>query len=190
MFREIKGYNGTYTIDKNGVVKSMPRKKGPVNVKKTMTLKHDTNSSGYSRVTLCKDKKCRRFFVHRLVYETFIGPIPEGYQIHHKDHNPKNNHLSNLELTTVWENNYYSAHRKGYKLDVKDVLEIRESDLSTKELAEKYGVIPRQILRIKNYDRWNIETSQYRAKPIWEGVETNCRVDDRLPLEAQGIPRG
>lgn len=172
MFKEIKGYDGKYLINKNGVVKSVPRQKGPVNVKKTMILKHDRSHQKYSRVTLCKDKKCRKFFVHRLVYETFISPIPEGYQIHHKDHNPENNHLSNLELTTVWENNYYSAKRKGYKLDAHDVLEIRASNLTTKELAEKYGVRPRQILRIKKHDRWNIETSQYRAKPIWEGVET------------------
>jgi hypothetical protein len=107
------------------------------------------------------------------MYTTFVGPIPLGYEIHHKDFNPKNNELDNLELVTRWENNYYSAKNKGYKLTVQEVREIRESELATRKLANKYGVKPRQILRIKKYDRWNIDPSRYRAKPIWESVETN-----------------
>lgn len=36
--------------------------------------------------------------VHRLVYKTFVGEIPPGYHIHHKDHNKQNNAVDNLEL--------------------------------------------------------------------------------------------
>lgn len=173
MFVDVPDYEGLYVINEKGVVKSLPRNKGPVSVKKEMILKPDVGASGYSRVTLCKNSKKERVLIHRLVYMTFKGPIPIGYEIHHKDFNPKNNDISNLELVTKWENNFYSAKNKGYKLTVNDVLEIRKSNLPTRILAEKYGVQPRQISRIKKYDRWNIDPSQYRAKPIWEGVETN-----------------
>jgi hypothetical protein len=37
-------------------------------------------------------------FLHREVWEAAVGPIPEGYQIHHKDGDPANNKLANLEL--------------------------------------------------------------------------------------------
>lgn len=173
MFVDVPGYEGLYVINKKGVVKSLPRPKGPVTVNKEMVLKPDVGANGYLRVTLCKNGKKERVTLHRLVYMVFAGPIPIGYEIHHKDFNRKNNDISNLELVTNWENAYYSAKQKGYKLTVKDVLEIRNSNLPTKVLAEKYGVRPRQISRIKKYDRWNIDPSQYRAKPIWEGVETN-----------------
>ena len=34
---------------------------------------------------------------HRLVWEQNNGPIPNGFQVHHKDHNKENNNISNLE---------------------------------------------------------------------------------------------
>ena len=35
---------------------------------------------------------------HVLVWEKAHGPIPPGYQVHHKDENKLNNDLDNLEL--------------------------------------------------------------------------------------------
>lgn len=43
-------------------------------------------------------------YVHRLVAEIFIGQIPEGYCVNHKDGNKKNNRLENLEIVTFSEN--------------------------------------------------------------------------------------
>lgn len=34
--------------------------------------------------------------LHRAIYESVRGPIPEGYQVHHKDENKTNNDPSNL----------------------------------------------------------------------------------------------
>jgi len=47
-------------------------------------------------------------YVHRLVYETFVGAIPNGYEINHKDGNKVNNELSNLELCTHKDNIIHS----------------------------------------------------------------------------------
>ena len=46
----------------------------------------------------------RRQFVHRLVYEHWVGKIPFGMQINHKDDNPVNNHYSNLYVGTQKDN--------------------------------------------------------------------------------------
>ena len=37
---------------------------------------------------------------HRMVYEYFCGPIPDGYIINHLDGNKQNNSINNLEMTT------------------------------------------------------------------------------------------
>lgn len=36
--------------------------------------------------------------LHLYVWEKYNGPIPEGYHVHHKDRNPNNNDIENLEL--------------------------------------------------------------------------------------------
>jgi len=36
--------------------------------------------------------------LHRYVWEYYNGPIPDGYDIHHIDHNPDNNEIDNLEM--------------------------------------------------------------------------------------------
>jgi hypothetical protein len=41
--------------------------------------------------------------IHRLVAETFIGEIPKGYQVHHKDGNKQNNNVENLEILSIKE---------------------------------------------------------------------------------------
>lgn len=42
-------------------------------------------------------------YLHREVWRTANGPIPKGCEIHHKDKDPGNNALSNLEMMTESE---------------------------------------------------------------------------------------
>jgi hypothetical protein len=42
--------------------------------------------------------------IHRLLWETFVEPIPEGMVINHKDGDKYNNDLSNLEVVTPSDN--------------------------------------------------------------------------------------
>ena len=37
-------------------------------------------------------------YEHRIVYEKHHGPIPSGYDVHHRDGDKLNNDISNLEL--------------------------------------------------------------------------------------------
>lgn len=41
--------------------------------------------------------------LHREIWKAQHGPIPVGYQVHHKDRNPLNNDISNLECVSVRE---------------------------------------------------------------------------------------
>ena len=76
-------------------------------------LKQNLNSSGYYRVMIAG----KQLFVHRLVAMTFIDN-PNNYPVvNHKDYNPKNNHVKNLEWCTQSQTTLYSVfnrkpHRK------------------------------------------------------------------------------
>ena len=59
--------------------------------------------------------KYKWFQAHRLVYETFIGPIPAGREINHKDLNKLNNHYTNLEAVTRWENIVHARKHKHWQ---------------------------------------------------------------------------
>lgn len=45
-------------------------------------------------------------YLHRAVWEFYNGEIPKGYVVHHKDFNPENNSIENLQLMT------HSEHKK------------------------------------------------------------------------------
>ena len=85
------------------------------NNKTNRLLKQDTSRSrkGYCSVKLDK-QNC---LVHRLVAEAFI-PNPNNYPlVNHKDENPENNSIENLEWCTSQYNTEYSCGKKIQQLD-------------------------------------------------------------------------
>jgi hypothetical protein len=45
----------------------------------------------------CQTQGYSKGLLHRVIWEDHFGPIPEGYHIHHKDANRRNNHPENLQ---------------------------------------------------------------------------------------------
>lgn len=150
MWIDIKNYEGIYQINEYGQVKRLAVSKHSKG-NRDRILKYDVNNMGYLRVTLSKDNKTKRFLVHKLVYESFIGEIPENMTINHKNLVKKDNNLNNLELISQQENNQLKSN---IKLDKSKVLAIRKSKLSSNSLAQIYNVHQRTIERVRNKDRW------------------------------------
>lgn len=111
MFRFIPNTNNTYSCDENGNIKSERRLcwnghsfywiGGRI-------LKPYKNNKGYLVVDLRIDNKTKKCLVHRLVALTFLDN-PQNYPIiNHKDNNPLNNRVSNLEWCTYSYNNTFS----------------------------------------------------------------------------------
>lgn len=55
------------------------------------------SSHGYYIIS-SNEKGNARKMLHRLIYESNYGEIPDGYVVHHKDGNKTNNCIMNLEL--------------------------------------------------------------------------------------------
>lgn len=55
----------------------------------------------------------KNVLVHRYVWEKVNGPIPDGYQIHHKDHDRTNFRIDNLELVETREHHRRHALENG-----------------------------------------------------------------------------
>lgn len=68
-----------------------------------LILCKQTIYNGYYRISVVKPKY-KLLKVHRLVWETFNGEIPDGYEIDHQDTHKDNNTLSNLRCVTHTEN--------------------------------------------------------------------------------------
>lgn len=97
-FKEIRNFEGMYSISKKGNVKSIPRK----GRKKEMLLKQSVDKNGYKYVMLFKNSKAKLFRIHQLLAITFLNHTPNGHHIvvDHIDGNKKNNELTNLQLVT------------------------------------------------------------------------------------------
>ena len=95
-----------------GRVKSLERKcKCKSNGIKTIHCKILTPGieRGYLRVNLCKDNKVKQYQIHRLVATAFL-PNENNYPyINHKDENPSNNRVDNLEWCTPKYNANYGT---------------------------------------------------------------------------------
>lgn len=59
-------------------------------------MKPFVDEDGYLRIALTINKKQKKFYVHRLVYELYVGPLMIGEVCCHNDNNRTNNHWKNL----------------------------------------------------------------------------------------------
>lgn len=108
VWQSIKGYEGLYEVSNTGKVRSLDRvvrtKNGNTQTYYGKEKTLSNNGTDYYFVTLYKNNKGKRFYIHRLVYSTFVEGIPEGLTINHIDYDKSNNTVENLELMTRSEN--------------------------------------------------------------------------------------
>ena len=79
------------------------------------------NKNGYLRITLCLTSRRREFLVHRLVYLAYnpdfdIWDSGKENIIDHRDGNPSNNKIENLQNITQQQNTFNNHLAKGYYL--------------------------------------------------------------------------
>lgn len=156
---DIIGYEGLYQVSSLGRVRSGPRfgTKGGI-------LKLKVDQKGYLSIKLSKNGIIKTFRVNRLVAVAFIINQKNKPQVNHKDGIKSNNEIDNLEWCTARENVYHrdnilGKHNRGEaqansKLTKKSVLQIRQSNLKQKDLAELYSVTQTTISEIQLRKTW------------------------------------
>ena len=145
-WKNIEGYEGLYQVSNEGRIKSLHReiiyKDGRKKVLEERILHNFISDLGYYHVMLSKDGVPKRYKVHRLVAKAFI-PNPENLPvINHKDENPKNNVVENLEWCTQGYNVHYGTMiERGRKkqLNREDKSKpLDKIDMTTGEILESF----------------------------------------------------
>ena len=104
LWKPIEGFEGLYEVSNLGRVKHLTDGK--------IRLGCRGNTIGYYYVGLYKDKKQYVRSVHKLVADAFI-PNPKALPfINHKDEDPGNNRVDNLEWCTATYNSNYGSIRE------------------------------------------------------------------------------
>ena len=115
-WRDVPGYEDFYQVSNNGRVRGKERKvkykTTGTRVLKARILKPKMDKYGYLVVNLSKNNSVKTMKVHRLVYMSFNGPIPECMQVNHINENKTDNRLENLNLMTASENTNWGSRNE------------------------------------------------------------------------------
>jgi DNA-directed RNA polymerase specialized sigma24 family protein len=149
IWKPIEGYEGLYEVSNLGRVKRLVIWNGHKYIKQERMLnpyKQHANKYYYRAVVkLFKDKIKKDFKVHRLVAQAFIPNPHNKPNINHKDGNPLNNKVENLEWCTQQENIDHAINtdltiRTINTIDRDTMVEFLNNNYTYDEIAELLGV--------------------------------------------------
>lgn len=108
-WKDIKGLNGVYQINEEGLVRSCKGLGRTPSIKSNWHLIKPSMNAGYPVYDLAIGRKGKRKLrfrrkAHVLLWQTFVGDIPKGLELDHIDRNRLNLSISNLRLATRGQN--------------------------------------------------------------------------------------
>lgn len=173
IIKDIKGFEGRYTISNLGIVRSKLT---------NIVMKPNITKFGYARVNLrkAKSREYKSYFIHRLVASHFIDNPNNFPEVNHKDSNRLNNIVTNLEWLSKEDNIrhsfiYGNASHKGLrnpnsKLTLEDIKAIKAlyntNRFYNRQIAEMFKVSSSTIDYIINNTTWsNNETNRDNQQP-------------------------
>lgn len=172
IWKDIEGYEGLYQVSNFGKIKSLGNKNCHKN---ELILKLGIRNTYYV-INLTKNNNRKSFQVHRLVANAFI-PNPYNYPIvNHKDENPLNNNVDNLEWCTQKHNVIHSKH-KMYK----------QRKIIYSDINEKYIFKSKSSTTIKGkryvYDYFRVMIKQIKFDCRYSTLEKAIQVRNEKLLE-------
>lgn len=100
VWKPIAGYP-RYEVSNLGFLRNAP---GASRSRLVKPIKGHPTIHGYLQFALYNNAKSRHLTAHRVVWETFVGPVPSGFELDHVNGDKQDNRLSNLEAVTRQEN--------------------------------------------------------------------------------------
>lgn len=116
-----------------------------------------------------------RKHLHQYVWEKANGAIPDGYEIHHIDHDTENNELSNLIMLTAEE------HREHHVRNITD--EQRQALRKHAEAIRPLAVEWHQSLEGR---MWHQEHYENMKEKLYEREEKECKCCGQTFLGTKG----
>jgi hypothetical protein len=182
-WKDIPGYEGWYQASRCGKIRRLRtiyNGQGKLPAPNVRELSPLWYRKGYYKVHLGScggTRPMSRQYIHRVIYRTFHGEIPEGMTVNHIDGSHDNNHADNLELATHAEQHHHArelgiirnktnAGHKRPTLTEDDVLTIRATLTEAprgpkggywyiyRTLGEQYGVNDSTICCIHTRHTW------------------------------------
>jgi len=144
------------------------------------------NYKGYKKVCLSKKGKEKRFFAHILVADLFLNKedfksMPnedrslielDKLQVNHKDENPSNNKLSNLEYCTRLYNCNYGTRKERISLNNKQQKKVMQYDLNENFIKEwTNGHIAEKELKIRHINEVCLKKRKTAGGYVWKFKE-------------------
>ena len=167
IWKPVMNWQGVYEVSNLGRIASLKSGKRTI-------LSNVNKKGGYLCVVLGDYRNNSRGEskkLHRLVYETFVGPIPAGFQVHHIDGNKQNNAVSNLMILSPRE--HHDITSKEYPLYYLPMVlhnknkPVEQYDLEGNFIAEYMNC--KEASRITGVCHRNIVQVAYRT-PYKEGM--------------------
>lgn len=186
IFRKMPISLDGYYISSTGVVFSTYR---------NSLRKQEIDRDGYHRISF-PYSNMTHIALHRLVYTAWVGPIPSGYVIDHKDNQKWNNDYKNLQAITPFQNSRKAAQDGIYNSSfhwtedaVKNVCELMAKNLTVKEIADKFGIhssnkrlyknFRNQLYHIRKMNRaWVDVSSQYDFSKYTGNIRPDSKFRD------------
>jgi hypothetical protein len=126
------------------------------------------DGSGYLQVTTYVNGRKKMVSVHSWIWRHVNGPIPDGFEVNHKNGIKTDNHISNLELLTH-QQNIQHAYDTGLKSNrgmkhpsrklnedqVREIRQLASKGWTTLVLAERYGMSRSYLYSIINRHSWS-----------------------------------
>lgn len=177
---DLSEFDGLYTTDRHGNVKNRFGKMLGNNLRGQYATVRLTKKGGISQLV----------YAHRLVYHQQIGAIPAGLTINHKDGNPRNNRIENLELMTVTENNVDATIRRSLKggknLKMTQSYRLAASESydngkTLQEIADDFEVTVKTIRAVLAGEVWGFDGNksyQKKMEHVKKRGDNNRKLDD------------
>lgn len=102
-WKAVEGTGGKYEVSNVGRVR---------NTQTNRVLSQHDNGKGYSKVHIEVDGEHKKCYVHRLVADAFLDNPHTKREVNHKDSNPANNNVENLEWVTPSENIKHAVYKR------------------------------------------------------------------------------
>lgn len=167
-WRPISGFPD-YDVSNLGRVRSWRGNGNGTRSKKYRILISRLGTNGRPKYELCNGRRSNGVtrgttkYEHKLVASAFLGEPLDGQVVRHLDGNPENNNVENLCYGTP-KDNIADKKRHGTfiqgedsnlaKLSGEDVLFIRSSDLSAREISEILPTTMNNVYLIRSNQTW------------------------------------